>query len=67
MSLRSGIGTSLVLLGTFMYSLVRSREMDKEKMMLREKAKEDLVRETEETMTDPKELEEKPLISKNDE
>ena len=38
MSLRSGIGTALVLLGTFMYSLVRSREMDKEKRMLREKA-----------------------------
>ena len=67
MSLRSGIGTALVLLGTFMYSLVRSREMDKEKRMLRERAKEDFVRETAETSTDSKEYEEKPLINKNDE
>ena len=58
---------ALVLLGTFMYSLVRSREMDKEKRMLREKAKEDFVRETAETSTDSKEYEEKPLINKNDE
>lgn len=31
MSFRSFCGTAMVLAGTFMYSLVRSREMDKEK------------------------------------
>ena len=31
MSFRSFCGTAMVLVGTFMYSLVRSREMDKEK------------------------------------
>ena len=31
MSFRSAIGTIMVLGGTFMYSLVRSREMDREK------------------------------------
>ena len=31
MSIRSAIGTIMVLGGTFLYSLVRSREMDREK------------------------------------
>ena len=32
MSMRSVIGTACVLFGTFMYSVVRSREMDKNKL-----------------------------------
>ena len=32
MSMRSVMGTACVLFGTFMYSVVRSREMDKNKM-----------------------------------
>lgn len=67
MSFRSGVGTALVLFGTFMYSLVRSREMDKQKKMLKATAAESLVRETEDNSTDSKEFEEKPLLNTKNE
>ena len=57
MSLRSFIGTVCVLSGTFMYSLVRSHEMDKNKKsspMVKGRLSEDM------------DIEEKPLLTKRE-
>ena len=59
MSLRSAIGTFCVLGGTFMYSLVRSREMDREKA----KKQADSILNTEKPVSsEEKESEANPLL-----
>ena len=56
MSFRSFCGTAMVLAGTFMYSLVRSREMDKEKA--KEKAEVEMTK----MSSEEKDVESNPLL-----
>lgn len=61
MNFRSALGTVMVLTGTFLYSLVRSREMDREKKLKVEQNDSLLKKEVNVEMRD---MEEKPLLKK---
>ncbi len=67
MSMRSVIGTACVLFGTFMYSVVRSREMDKNK--LKSSPKITLLQPTKDRIdleSNDENTEERPLLIKRD-
>lgn len=67
LSLRSAFGTFLVLFGTFLYSLVRSREMDLEKAKKKAQADEAFVNENSDAVgSDTKDTEVKPLLSRKE-
>lgn len=63
MNFRSALGTIMVLTGTFLYSLVRSKEMDREKRELKKSETADnlLKKDNGQEMND---LEDKPLLKK---
>ena len=61
MSFRSFCGTAMVLAGTFMYSLVRSREMDKEKA--KKKAEVEMTK----MSSEEKDVESNPLLPQKNE
>ena len=62
MSIRSAIGTIMVLGGTFLYSLVRSREMDREKARKQAEAASNLYDNS--SSQDSKDSEGLPLLKK---
>ena len=66
MNFRSALGTILVLTGTFMYSLVRSREMDREKALRKKDLErgDSLIKENNQNEQEMKNLEEKPLLKR---
>ena len=67
LSLRSAFGTFLVLFGTFLYSLVRSREMDLEKAKKKAQADEAFVNENSDAAgSDTKDTEVKPLLGRKE-
>lgn len=63
MNFRSALGTILVLSGTFLYSLVRSKEMDREKARKKMEAENALIKE-QDNLQDMKDTEDKPLLRK---
>ena len=66
MNFRSALGTILVLAGTFLYSLVRSREMDREKALRKKDLEkgDSLIKENNQNEQEMKNLEEKPLLKR---